>query len=82
MASQGRFETTLAHKTPGSDRVGDNVNGNGSFGGGSRHLSQREHILASIFMVPMAFGLGVLFLLKIFAVETESDDDSLSEHEP
>jgi hypothetical protein len=45
------------------------------FSGGSRYQSQREHIIVSIFMIPMAFCLGALFLLKIFAVETESDDD-------
>jgi hypothetical protein len=45
------------------------------FGGGSRYQSQREHIIVSIFMIPMAFCLGCLFLLKIFAVETESDGE-------
>jgi hypothetical protein len=45
------------------------------FGGGSRYQSQREHIIVSVFMIPMAFCLGCLFLLKIFAVETESADE-------
>jgi hypothetical protein len=47
----------------------------GAAGSGMTYASQREHVIGSIFIGLMAFASGYAFWLKMFEVETESDDE-------